>query len=424
MKRFSLVIMVIPFIPLFLLSQGIPDSNLLTDQEELKVFFDCADCDMEYIKTNFSIVNYVNQRQNADVSILVTSLETGSGGLEYTLLLTGYGRFAALTDTIVFSLAGLSTVEEVRSTTLENLQLGLVPFLLKTSSREKLFIIIEEGSSSVTSSEKKDPWRDWIFEVSGMGSVFSQKSSQSISVSGGFYISKVTPGIKIELSTSGGYSENRLQIYNEDTLFYSSLTAQRSFNSRNLFVKSLGDHFGIGAIGGIRKSDYSNLDLQVSAGLAIEYNIFKYSDATSKQLRFLFGTFFEGSKYNSITTSGRMYDNMYSQEFHTRFMTIKPWGSIYANGFARTYLNDLSQYSFGVDATASINVAKGLYLNISGGASYIRNQLSLPQGQASFEEIYRGDRQLETNYSYHLNVGISFRFGSIFNNHVNPRFSN
>ena len=294
---------------------------------------------------------------------------------------------------------------------------------MKTPARENLYLIVDQEANEPVSEREKDPWRDWIFELSGMGSILGQQSSKNINLSGGFYISKITPKIKIESSNHAGYSQNDVKLYQADTLFYSSFTVRRSFNSRNLFVKSLGDHFGLGAIAGFRKSDYSNLNLQLSFGPAVEYNVFKYSDATNKQLRMIYGIFFERSEYNTITTYGKMYDNMYRQEFHLKFMTIKSWGSIYANVYATNNIKNPVQYAFGADATASINLAKGLYLNISGGASYIQNQHSLPQEPASMEDIYRGDRQLETNYNYHLNIGISFRFGSIFNNHVNPRFS-
>lgn len=423
MKRCSLVLIIISLIPLLAVNQEITGPKNLAMDEALGIFLDCSDCDMDYIKTNLSIVNYVTRRQDADVSLLVTSLMTGSGGMEYTMLLEGKGRFSSLNDTIVFTLPGNSTEEEIRMTMLDNIQLGLVPFLLKTPAKEKLFIVIDQETTGLTIAQKKDPWNDWMFEVSGMGSILGQQSSKNIALSGGLYISKITPDIKFESSNSAGYSQNTLRLFEGDSLVYSSFTEQSSINSRNLFVKSLGDHFGLGAIAGFRKSDYNNLNLQLSAGPAVEYNVFKYSDATSKQLRMIYGIFFERSEYNTMTANGRMHDNMYSQEFHLRYMTIKSWGSIYANAYATNYINDPAQYAFGADATASINVAKGLYLNISGGASYIRNQLSLPQDQASLEEIYLGDRQLETNYSYHLNVGISFRFGSIFNNNVNPRFS-
>ena len=41
---------------------------------------------------------------------------------------------------------------------------------------------------------------------------------------------------------------------------------------------------------------------------------------------------------------------------------------------------------------------------------------------ATTEEILLRLRQLATDYSYYTSVGFSYRFGSAFNNVVNPRF--
>jgi hypothetical protein len=50
--------------------------------------------------------------------------------------------------------------------------------------------------------------------------------------------------------------------------------------------------------------------------------------------------------------------------------------------------------------------------------------LSLRRGDASNEEILVRQRELATGYEYEFGFGISYTFGSIFNNVVNPRFRN
>ena len=48
----------------------------------VKVYLDCGYCDIEYIKTEITFVNYVRDRNEAQVHILVTSSQTASGGRE------------------------------------------------------------------------------------------------------------------------------------------------------------------------------------------------------------------------------------------------------------------------------------------------------------------------------------------------------
>jgi hypothetical protein len=52
----------------------------------------------------------------------------------------------------------------------------------------------------------------------------------------------------------------------------------------------------------------------------------------------------------------------------------------------------------------------------------IRDQLYLSLEGATDEEILLRQKQLATSYRYFTSFGISYRFGSIFNNVVNPRF--
>jgi len=46
----------------------------------------------------------------------------------------------------------------------------------------------------------------------------------------------------------------------------------------------------------------------------------------------------------------------------------------------------------------------------------------LAKGEASLEEILLRRKELATEYEYSLSIGLSFTFGSIYSNVVNPRF--
>ena len=78
-------------------------------------------------------------------------------------------------------------------------------------------------------------------------------------------------------------------------------------------------------------------------------------------------------------------------------------------------------YNMGVFASANFRLFRGLSLR--GFASYnrIRDQIDLPSTEATKDEILLRSVQLPTGYSYFFNFGLTYRFGSIFNNVVNPR---
>ncbi|MCJ7813639.1 hypothetical protein MUP95_10030, partial [bacterium] len=74
------------------------------------------------------------------------------------------------------------------------------------------------------------------------------------------------------------------------------------------------------------------------------------------------------------------------------------------------------------DAEMSVRIFRGFSLNLNGSYSKIADQINLIAGDATLEEILLNRRELASDYQYSVSVGISYRFGSIYNNIVNPRF--
>ncbi|MFW6100766.1 MAG: hypothetical protein ACOC90_05215, partial [Bacteroidota bacterium] len=73
-------------------------------------------------------------------------------------------------------------------------------------------------------------------------------------------------------------------------------------------------------------------------------------------------------------------------------------------------------------SSVNLNLVKGLNIYFMGGVSLINDKLSLPKGDATTEEILTRQQELATNYNYYTRFGISYTFGSMYNNIVNPRF--
>ncbi|MBT8338252.1 MAG: hypothetical protein KJO11_16815, partial [Gemmatimonadetes bacterium] len=66
------------------------------------VFFDCdgPNCNSQYYRTEITWVNWVRDRQDSDVHLIVTSQGTGAGGREYQLDFIGEGEFEGYEDQI------------------------------------------------------------------------------------------------------------------------------------------------------------------------------------------------------------------------------------------------------------------------------------------------------------------------------------
>jgi hypothetical protein len=95
------------------------------------VFLDCSrrDCDLDYIRTEITFVNYVRDPQSADVHILVTRQSTGSGGREYTLEFIGRGRYKGRDSSLKYYSKSTDTQDQIRKGFVNVLKQGLIPYL-------------------------------------------------------------------------------------------------------------------------------------------------------------------------------------------------------------------------------------------------------------------------------------------------------
>src|SRR5450759_4361467 len=84
-----------------LLAQAAPKvDSTRQGTEGLRAYLDCQTmgCDRDFFVTEIAFVNWTRDRADADIHVLVTALETGSGGLQYTVQFIGQRRFARHAD--------------------------------------------------------------------------------------------------------------------------------------------------------------------------------------------------------------------------------------------------------------------------------------------------------------------------------------
>jgi len=404
---------------LTLVAKGQNDTTNLSREDALKVYIDCDYCDQQYFKENFTMINYVRDRKEADVQIIITTIGTGSGGDQFTLQFIGRNSFARLSDTLSFSLPSDYTDDEERSGLLKHIQLGLVPYILKTPFANKINLSFKSNEEA---KEEKDPWKNWVFRLYSRGYGQKEKTYSQMSINSGLSVDKVTKDIKIQFNLRNYYTESKYRLYDDDSLVYKNDVYTRSYSFRNLTTWSIGNHWGAGWFTGIRNSTYSNLKLKAYISPAVEYNLFSYEEATHKQLRLLYSVGYVHMDYIDTTMYNTLHDRLFQQQFQIMFSYVAKWGSIDANVSWVNYLHDFNLYSIGAFVGTSIRIVKGLSFELYGNIQIPRNQISLRKAGTTPEEILTRQHEMQSNYSIWVNAGISYTFGSIYNNVVNPRF--
>jgi hypothetical protein len=187
-------------------------------------------------------------------------------------------------------------------------------------------------------------------------------------------------------------------------------------------VKSLSDHWSVGGSFRVGSSSYSNQKFGFNVMPGIEFDVFPYSESTRRQLRVLYSAGFKREHYRDTTIYDKIRDNLWVHSLETSYEVVQKWGSIDCSLEYANYLHDWSKNNLSFNGYLNLRIAKGLSLSFGGGASLIHDQLSLVKANLSYDEILLQRRQMATNYEYFTSFGITYTFGSIYNNVVNPRF--
>jgi len=372
---------------------------------------------MDYVRKEITFINYVRDKNDAQLYVLVTGMTTGSGGGEYSFYFIGQKEFTGKNDTLKINTLPTSTDDEIRKLGNQMLKLGLMPYVAKTPLAKNISINYE---STEETNKVVDPWKSWIFNINGSGYFSGEASLKTKYLYSYLEASKVTEKLKLNISASYSYNKSIYKI--DDTTTVTSLSNSKSFNV--LYVKSLGEHWSLGGTAHITSSTYSNQKLRYMMSPAIEYDLYKYSESTRRQLRFLYEIGGEHVDYVDTTIYNKVRENLFVHQLTIAYKVVETWGDISASLYGDQYFHDLSKNSLGLSATFNIRIFKGLSLNLYGNAYLIHDQLSLAKAGATEQEILTQQRQLASQYSYYASIGLTYTFGSIYNNVVNPRFGN
>jgi hypothetical protein len=263
-----------------------------------------------------------------------------------------------------------------------------------------------------------DRWNAWVFSVSGSADFNLEESQRDRSWSLSAGADRITDAWKITIGASFNREIEEFELDEEEPL-----TAIREEQEGDWFVaKSLGPHWSIGWDGDVESSTFGNTKFAWQTAPAIEYSVFPYEDYARRQLRLAYAAGVAHARYNEITLYNRLDETHPIHEASATFDRREPWGSADVTLEFSQYLHDTTRYRVELDGQASWRITRGLSLDIEGGISRIRDQLSLPRRDATQEEVLLRLRELQSEYEMRFDVGFTYSFGAIYNNIVNPRF--
>jgi len=285
-------------------------------KDALRVYMDADD----FIKREIPFINYVRDLKEAQVYIISTSEQTGSGGREYYFFLVGQNEYEGMRDTVSCTTLPDDTYEQRRQMRVNTLKIALMRYVVKTPLAKHIDISFMQPLKEEVSTDK---WDNWVFRTRISGYLNGQKSVKYNNIYGSFTVSRVTEAWKLMFDFYYSYGKD---VYDLGEEIVTSENKSKSFEG--LVVKSISDHWSVGGSFDMGSSSYSNYQFRFELTPGIEFNIFPYSESTRRQFSFLYSAGFRYNNYEEITIYEKTEENLWMHSLIGTYSIIQKWGSV------------------------------------------------------------------------------------------------
>jgi hypothetical protein len=394
--------------------------------QRLKVFIDCSNtwCDQTFIKTEINIVDFLLDNQAADLHILITQQSTGSGGSQYQMIFFGQNQFKNQTDTIRFTTSPNATDFEVRDVLIKYLKLGLAPFVAKTASASGVTIIMKQeksGDDKKATAPTKDPWNYWVFRINANGNMSADEVYKGLRYSSRISVNRVTEELKVNFGIYGSKDKTTYE-YETTTGIEKFTVDNNNYGFNHSLIKSINSHWSYGYEANVTSSTFSNNQRMLFFRTGVEYDIFPYKEVNNKYFTISYTVDIRNNKYYDTTLYDKTSETLLGHGVETNLSFNQKWGSMNIGASYHNYFHNWKYFNLGLNMFMSVRISGGLSFNVGAFGGLIRDQIYLPKGGATEQEVLTRRRQLASGYNYYTSFGLSYRFGSKLNNFVNPRF--
>lgn len=398
------------------------DAQEVGSSGRVRVFLDCQswNCDSREFRTEIRFVDWVNERAVSDVHVMMTSQGSGAG-TEYVLDFEGGRDLAGLEERLTHAAADTDTEDEVLRALTSVMRAGLVRYIAHRGYAGQLEIQPLEAEVDRPRGNQlveEDPWNQWVFDVGIDFELDGEERENSREFRADLSANRTTPQWKMDLELEGILERRDVEL-NDGRIF---IDDTNDWGFGGLVVRSVGGQWSSGIEVDLSTSTERNRKLGARSAAALEWSLFPYEEANRRQLVIHYQTGLSRIRYDEPTVFDKVQETVGDQRLAVIYDVRQPWGVASAAVSYSTLINDWSKFSVSFDAGMAVRLFRGLELEVEGAYEFLRDQIYLSAAGLSDEEILVQRRQLATGYEYQIEIGVNYRFGSIFNNVVNNRF--
>jgi hypothetical protein len=416
--KFLLVIIAVYSQMGFAQTEDIPSNPVENQNGVLHVYIDIGGRDNpeRYLRTEIPFVTYVRDPNLAEIHVLIVDQRTGSGGKRFNISFIGKDVYEGQDQTLFYISAQSNSQDEEREGLARIIKMGLMPYVSQTPIADQIDIQYDDDKIKSVQEPVEDSWDYWVFSVNLGGGLRAEESSDSYNISSGLSANRITEDWKFQNRFEYRYEEDN---YIDDEESITSFLKQWNASSR--IVLSLSSRWSAGLFGQISSTTYRNNRQSWSVAPALEYNFFPWSESERRKFAISYRAGFRSLKYYEITLFDKLADNLYYHALEVKLEMTQPWGKLEFDVDASQYLELKDTYSVRLDIELDFRITNGLEFFLNTRIESIHDQIYLPRGDATRDEILLRQRQIATTYNIWSRVGFRFTFGSIYNNIVNER---
>jgi len=392
-----------------------------TSAQVPEVYLDCRRCDFDYIRKELNFVNYVRDPNQADIHVFVTDQKTGDGGRMYEFSFFGRRGFSGTEYTLKHFIGRYATSDETREALVRFLKLGFASYMLQTSQATNFTVkYTKNGETENDKISVEDPWNNWVFQAYlGRIQLDMESNKNEFYSRWGFFADKVTEEWKFRIRPYFNYDQTKIQT----TAQADPVISKRHRGGLDTYaIKSLGEHWSAGVFGNYFTFTGRNIKHEFRFTPGIEYSILPYEMATRKSITFTYLLGYSYFDYYRETVFGKTSESLFNHQLKGMVNIKKPWGNVETGFVGSHYFHDFSRRRIEFYGQLSVRVVEGLSVSFQTDYNVVHDQLALPRGEATLEEVLLKQRELATNFSLSSSIAISYTFGSKYANIVNTRF--
>jgi hypothetical protein len=407
------------------------DEPVQTGQNALRVYLDCSAgrgfgrvCSGDLYRQEITFVNWVREPQDAQVHVIMTTQGAGGGGRRFIMDFMGREELGGMEDQLTYSSSPTDVEDETVQGLVLTMSAGLVRYAAAAGFSDAVRIVaaepVAEGEDGAPAATQDDPWNFWVFDIDADASIETESLQESREFGFGFEANRTTEEWKLNFRADGNFEREKFELPEDSVTIHND---QDEWELSAFGVKSLGPHLGVGAELIANNSTQLNRELLVGLATGVEYNYFPYAESNRRVLLARYVVAAEAVEYQDTTIFDVLKERTYRHELGLEYDAREAWGNARIGAGASQYLDRTSAWSFRVDGFVSYRIFRGFSININGEYRKVEDQIYLSKEELEDEDILLRRRRLPTESQTELRIGLSYSFGSIYNNAVNERFS-